>query len=269
MSNNTDFSYKKPEASIEARTPVISIEPAPIEDLIPIISPPGYIKPQEFETPKSFIVIFSGGTKRERDYFSPILIHKDSFPCLKIDFIPEDKFGQDDYPLVFSMAEIKVKDYQTSATENNPDSYFVVSDVDHFKRHLLTFMPTCKLLNINLIISNPCLEVWLYYSKFSDKFDGFKMPEDLLQLSQEVKSFVSKKAQSFGGINTKSALFNAEMNIQNSKKNYSEEIDGFPGQFSTNMHELIEFILPMIKEGLLELQHQREKIIAQHLGTHE
>ena len=73
-------------------------------------------------------------------------------------------------PLVFDLAEEKVKQYKTSASYEKPDEYYVVSDVDEFKDHLICFQQKCQELNINLIISNPCIEVWLYYSKRADRF---------------------------------------------------------------------------------------------------
>ena len=127
----------------------------------------------------------------------------------------------------------------------------MVSDVDVFKDHLVCFQQKCQELNINLIISNPCIEVWLYYSKRADRFDGFPFPQIPQKISQNVKTFLNDKIP--GGVNPSKALLVLRTNIENAKNNYCEDTSGFPTIFSTNMFKLGEKLLSYVEDGLNKL----------------
>lgn len=263
MKKISSFTYSKPDSSVEpiSHTPLHEIAES-IGSQLNIQPVAGYSKPEEFEQPKSLVVVFSGGTTRERNYFNILLSHKELFPNLRFEFYAEDKFGKDDFPLVFSMAEQKVMEFKESANVDSPDSYFVVTDVDHFRRHIVAFKPVCDSNGINLIVSNPCIEVWLYYSMRSDRFDGFVMPSNPLELSDSVKRFVHDKTD---GVNPKHAIFDIDTNINNSVANYSEDRDGLPSLFSTNMHRLAIVLKPNIEDGLHILSENLKRTKMEHL----
>lgn len=208
-----------------------------------------YRKRAEYEIPKSFIVLISGGEKREKDYFILIDKNRDKFPCLKIEFIAEPKKLNPDGLL--EIAKSKLEHYKSSETKIAPDDYFLLSDVDHFRNDLIRIKPDCKILGLNLIISNPCFEVWLYYSKRGDKFLGFNIPQNYLKISSALKTFVPTKIE--GGCDPRKAIFDIQNNIQNAKTNYLEDSDGIPKLFATQMYILAEKILPYISEGLVLL----------------
>ena len=109
-------------------------------------------------------------------------------------------------------------------------------------------------MGIQLIVSNPCFEVWLYYSKNTDKFVGFTPPEDLLKLSKAVKAWYNKD----GKIQTTMAILDIEQNIENAKMNYCENSDNLPDLYSTNMHVFASEILPYIKDEIDKMiEHNR------------
>ena len=209
-----------------------------------------YLKGDEFASPKSFIIIVSGGQSREPDYFSIIERNSEIFDRIKLSIITEDSYNKNHEPRLFEVAKKKVAYYKTSESKDNPDEFYIISDVDVvFYPHLINNLPFCRSENIKLIISNPCFEVWLYYSQCDDKFDGFIEPLDQTKLSQEVKKWNST-LNNGGGINTKKAIFNLEQNIKNAKKNYTVDSNGIPTKFATNMFVLGEDIYPIIKDGL-------------------
>lgn len=215
-----------------------------------------YVKKEGEVIPKTFVVVFSGGEVREKDYFAPLLQHRSFFPGIKLEFQAEDRFLEDGKPRLFSYAVDKVDRYKTSTPEETPDYFYVVSDVDHFGQYLKPFLVECEKVGINLIVSNPCFEVWLYYSRRDDHFDGFILPSDSLKISQCVKTFVNKRIP--GGINPKWAMHNIDQNIKNSEKNY--EVEGsVPKLFSTNMHLLAKVLHPLVKDGLAKMLRLREE----------
>lgn len=244
--------YKKSEPSLELMPP--QVRTAFVDDATEKPAREGsplYQKKESFEIPKAFIVVLSGGTVRERNYFYYLTHNPHLFPDLRFEFFCEDRFESGMRPMVFDLAEEKVKQYKTSASYEKPDEYYVVSDVDEFKDHLICFQQKCQELNINLIISNPCIEVWLYYSKRADRFDGFPFPQIPQKISQNVKTFLNDKIP--GGVNPSKALLVLRTNIENAKNNYCEDTSGFPTIFSTNMFKLGEKLLPYVEEGLSKL----------------
>ena len=244
--------YKKSEPSLELMPP--QVRTAFVDDATEKPAREGsplYQKKDSFEIPKASIVVLSGGTVRERNYFYYLTHNPHLFPDLRFEFFCEDRFESGMRPMVFDLAEEKVKQYKTSASYEEPDEYYVVSDVDVFKDHLVCFQQKCQELNINLIISNPCIEVWLYYSKRADRFDGFPFPQIPQKISQNVKTFLNDKIP--GGVNPSKALLVLRTNIENAKNNYCEDTSGFPTIFSTNMFKLGEKLLSYVEDGLNKL----------------
>ena len=123
-----------------------------------------YVKKDKELSPLSFIVVFSGGTEREKDYLDPILKHKSRFPELKLDFLADATFKKGNKPAVFDFALEKQKLYQSSSNKDTPDYYFLLTDVDHFGAWITSELPLCEENGIKLLVSNPCFEVWLYYA---------------------------------------------------------------------------------------------------------
>ncbi len=203
-----------------------------------------YSKGEAIIEPEAFFVVFSNGEVREKNYFSWMMRN---CPRLKLEFegIPQ---SPDD--LLVKAVE-KKEEYAKTASEMYPDKYYAVTDVDHFYNDIVRSQDDYVANGIQLVISNPCFEVWLYYSKRDDMFDGFLMPDNLLKLSQEVKHFLNQKIP--GGCNPKRAVFDIKDNISNARLHYAEDCNGVPVVFTTNMFVLAEDLLPHIE---IELERQ-------------
>lgn len=217
-----------------------------------------YKKGDSFDSPKSFIVIFSGGSKTELEYFKPIRVNQ-CFLDIRIEILVEDTFNKKTdallfNPRIFDYAYSKVEEYREGMSPDSPDAFFIITDVDHFGESIQANRSKCKQEGIELIISNPCFEVWLYYSVHSDRFENFTIPQK--KLSETLKKFVHKSVD--GGLDTRKAIFNIEQNIVNARNNYEEE-NGFPTLFSTQMYRLSEQLLPYVKEGLELLKKENKR----------
>ncbi|MDR0395554.1 MAG: RloB family protein [Tannerella sp.] len=198
--------------------------------------------------PFTFVVIISGGEKREKAYFA-VISNRDTFQRIKVEFTADptmDK-GKGNPDKLLELAKRKQEHYATSQ-EGKPDEIFIVSDVDEFTDSLLRIKPACKTANIHLIISNSCFEVWLYYGKFSHKPADFSIPEDVSKISQSFKTYLGGKVK--GGVDPRKAVFDIYENIRNAKANYTEGANDIPELFSTNMFLLAEAILPFIQDEL-------------------
>jgi len=215
-----------------------------------------YTKGEGMVLPKAFVVIFTGGNVREPDYFKLVDMNPSLFPLLKLMILPEDRCYANHEPRVFTYAETEAKAYRSSASTEQPDDYYVLTDVDVFMPHIITFKPRLEAQGIKMTVSNPCFEVWLYYSKRTDRLDGFVPPSNPDAISSEVKRFVHDKT---GGVNPIKALFDIETNIRNARATYAVDGHGIPTLFSTNMFELAERIQPLLKNGLEALRQKAEE----------
>lgn len=205
-----------------------------------------YTKPDAFKHPQKLVVVYSGGTEREKDYFRLIDKNPTLFP-VRIDFYADPNFEKGGRPSIVQFAKDKTDEYKESASEENPDSYFLLTDVDHFERFLREMKIECEENDIELIISNSCFEVWLYYAEKSDRCSAFNVPENKMEVSSAFKTWANAEVK--GGLKPTKAILNIEQNIENAKKNYEEE-DGFPNLFSTQMFRLAEHLLPFVKNSL-------------------
>jgi hypothetical protein len=212
-----------------------------------------YRKEDGVKSPKSFFVIVSGGEKREKDYFT-IISKSDKFERIRLEFIADPAQLNPDG--LMETAKDKQERYKTSQ-EDEPDKIFIVSDVDHFINELLRIKPECEKLGIHLIISNSCFEVWLYYGKFNNKPSDFKIPDDVLKISQAFKTYLGTKIK--GGIDPRKAILDIFENIQNAKTNYSEGKNGIPELFSTNMFLLAESLLPFIDTEIKKMADENAR----------
>ncbi|WP_029902299.1 RloB family protein [Prevotella sp. 10(H)] len=222
-----------------------------------IESPNGYYK-SEGTIDQSLFIIISGGDKRERDYFH-VFKGEDirsikRFPRIHIKFISKD--GQGLHPKQMLDKAIEVK--SSKRTEILTDKYFLVTDVDEFRNDILKIIPLCKQENLELIISNYCFEIWLYYGKSSTKPIKYIIPADKSKCSQEFKKFVHEESN--GGIDSRKAIFDIENAIKNSETNYEEDEEGIPHIFSTTMHKLAKEMFIFIGDDLKKyIAAQKEK----------
>lgn len=220
-----------------------------------------YTKPEASKVPQALFVIYSGGTKREKDYFSLIDKKTELFPFIRIAFHADSNFEEGGKPSIVRFATEKTKEYQESASKENTDHYFLITDVDHFEQYLPAMRQECDANNIELIISNSCFEVWLYYAEKPDRPVDFVIPQNKLEISSAFKTWANTQIN--GGLKPTKAIFNIERNISNAKNNYVEE-NGFPTLFSTQMFRLAEQMLPFVNDGLVQLRSEIERRKIEH-----
>lgn len=256
MSNNWSYSKgeprKEPLVIAAHKTEDESAEKMPMNEVAA-----SYQKGEGVLIPKAFIVIVTGG-EREVDYFKRV----SDIEKLKIASFVEPDFDKDDEPRIFKFAIDKVEDYKASSSPDNPDSYYLITDVDHFGRHIVAHHKECVDAGIRMIVSNPCFEVWLYYGYHSDKFVDFVKPGELSKLSSALKKYVNTSVE--GGLNVKNAIFRLSENIKNAELNYSCDGNQMPELYSTDMFILGKDILPFVEEELKAQERWMEELAELH-----
>ena len=258
-----DRHYQKGNPEIEPQKSVVTKSDVATFNSAESVSVPNsrYTKPEAFKIPKALFVIYSGGTEREKDYFSLIDKNTELFPFIRIAFHANPNFDEGGKPSIVRFATEKTKEYQESASKENPDHYFLITDVDHFEQFLPEMQQECNRSNIELIISNSCFEVWLYYAEKSNRPLNFVIPQNKLEISSAFKTWANTQIN--GGLKPTKAIFNIEQNIANAENNYVEE-NGFPTLFSTQMFRLAEKMLPFVKDGLEQLRSEIERRRIKH-----
>ena len=197
------------------------------------------------------VYILSGGEDREKNFFKALKNDSLLTSCVHVLF--QSKKGQGLQP--YQMEEIWQKGRKTGkinveGTEyrvSSIDSVYLVTDVDEFEPQLVKIVKGKEKGDQgHWVISNPCIEIWLYYCYRAD-------------LDAKVTSlrYVSRKKRSQrmkalnhelfnGGIDPRKAFDNTKTGIKNSVAHYRTGHYGIPLLFSTSMHlmmkELLDFV---------------------------
>lgn len=99
----------------------------------------------------------------------------------------------------------------------------------------------------NVVQSNPCFEIWLYYHFFKD-----------IPNSEEIESYPSFKAYVgnaiSGGFDFQKDQVRVKTAVENAKSNFNYSADGKLALFSTEVYKLAEEILLFVNQHLDRLQ---------------
>lgn len=131
--------------------------------------PRGYDKEATVKKTRDYrlFAIASEGSVREPEYFGPFA---NSIDRIKVDIIEDKHNDQNSAPKkLLERALEYIKDVDLSLEEGEDTLWFVV-DVDRWPREQLEELNDfCKgLKNANIVVSNPCFEVWLLFHKRKD-----------------------------------------------------------------------------------------------------
>lgn len=256
-------SYQKSSGKQEFRKPIAVVmeTETPREAAIGKVVSPAYTKGEGTLDPSLFIIV-SGGEVRERDYFNFFKNRRRSFPRIVVEFIDKNQRGVGGLG-VAQLVEVALQVKQQkeeSKSDDVLDSINIVTDLDHFYPEIIANLPVCKANNVELIISNPCFEIWLYYSYYRERPD-FVVPEDESKISSGFKKYLGDKHK--GGVDPRKAPFSIAGAIENSAANYLLDERGIPILFSTQMHLLASKLYELTKEGIEKerqaVEQRREK----------
>lgn len=259
------FSYSKPDGS---------------EDLLPAITKPEFRHSpkkvslelfggrSEYEKvdgsiePRLYFV-FSGGTMREKCFLQTLTNNKDkAFSSLQLVFLTSVK---KDGGLTPKMMACQWQDIERSGHISQKgrdyvlesiDEVYMITDVDHYEKELRGIL-TSENHSCKWIISNPDIEVWLYYCFFDNPkrdLESVRMVKPS-QRSSQMKAINAQLKN--GGIDPRKAFFNMRTGIKNAKKFYEEDSIHFPSLFSTQMWRFCEDLDRVISEDFNKW-HQAE-----------
>lgn len=206
-----------------------------------------YVKDEAFVEQNLYFII-SGGTTRERAFFQE-LEKKNVFAALKVVFLssPKKKGGltpkmmEEKWAKIQKEQQVCVKNHTYDVTDI--DKVFMVTDVDDYYGELVGILKKND-LSCKWIISNPDIEIWLYYCYFNNP------NTDLAEVKvapQNKRSSLMKtvlgRMNNGGGVDPRKAFLHLKTGISNSKKHLEIDENGIPILFSTNMGVLCEDVL--------------------------
>lgn len=201
----------------------------------------------------AIVYVLSGGTTREKVYFRALKNDKILSSCVQVLF--QSKEGQGLQP--FQMDEIwqqgrkrgKIKVEGKEYRLSKVDKVFLVTDVDEFESQLVKILSQKTKDDYGQwIISNPCIEIWLYYC-----FEKNLAPE-LLKLRYVSRARRSQRLKQLnndlirGGADPRKAFDNTPAGIINSKEHYRTGHYGIPKFLATSFHLMMEQIQEFIIE---------------------
>lgn len=235
-----------------------------LKDSIEIVEDNGNIDPLKSEdshisedyrkgtgTISSFlIIVISGGEVRESDYLKE-LSKKHTFPRIKLIFVSSEKNKGGLSPNMMYERMLEIIDFEESTKTqkihySSIDHIFMVSDVDHYYDELVELVSGCDDSKITWAISNPCFEMWLYYSYFDVIIPEIKFLETIPQSQQSstLKTINGKIVK--GGIDPRKAFELIETACKNSRATYSEDEKGIPQLYCTNLYSMGEYLIKAI-----------------------
>ena len=99
----------------------------------------------------------------------------------------------------------------------------------------------------NVVQSNPCFEIWLYYHFYNEA------PKQTdIEVHPSFKAFVSSAIS--GGFDFQTDPVRVETAVENAKVNFRQDANGKLELFSTDVYELAEVIIPFVRQHLDRLK---------------
>lgn len=210
--------------------------------------------------PTRLYIIIAGGERREHHYFSNLKSIVPVGCAIPLYFVcPSGRKSGKNSSSHPGTSPIDLYDYWTSIYNDSTntlsllgrsfrlekdDRVYFVSDVDEFYQDLQSMLSVKLLPNIQWAISNPCIEVWLYYS-----FIGQPSEEDLCLVNKESPRRRSKCLKRIcsrykGGADPRKAPDLIETAIENANAfGYQTDENGIPVLFCSGMlHFAEEFV---------------------------
>lgn len=267
--------YQKRQGSVPMRTPL----PSKQKDRnnygnvsIPKIS--NHTKEVGTLSP-AIVYVISGGEDREKKFIRNIKNDKILGSCIQVLF--ESKKGQGLVPKQMNEVWQNARTHKRIKVDGieyrlrKIDRVFLVSDVDEFESQLVTILSNKEKDDIGQwIISNPCIELWLYYCF---KRDITPEIQKLRYVKRSHRSQLMKKLNDtliVGGADPRKAFDNTPTGIDNSKLHYRSGHYRIPRLFATSFHFMMEQILSFVTDrghSFKEYQEAKRRKIEAYLAN--
>lgn len=250
-----NLSYQKKPGTTPLRKPV-----TPVSSKYHSQGASGAITPYSKEHTKgeavlvpAIVYVLSGGTTREKLFFKALMNDKILSSCVQVLFQSKEGQGLQPYQMndIWQQGRkrgkitVEGKEYRLSKV----DKVFLVTDVDEFELQLVKILSQKTQDDCGQwIISNPCIEIWLYYCFKKD------LAPELLKLRYVARSRRSQRLKQLnnilinGGADPRKAFDNTPAGITNCKEHYRIGHNGIPRFLASSFHLMMEQIQSFIIE---------------------
>ena len=208
-------------------------------------------------------VVVSGGTERERCFFQE-LDEKETFRSLKVVFLSSEPNAGGLTPKM--MQKLWSGCFRNGYVERNGhkfhlesiDKVYMVTDVDHYEEELRDILKSNKDNDPQWIISNPDIEIWIYYCFRNTPKEDLQL---VIDAPQSKKSSLMKKINGTfnngGGLDPRKAFTELVTGITNASTFYQEDELHFPKLLSTQMCFLAKEICDVLGQEFIDWNEKR------------
>jgi hypothetical protein len=265
LTDMESFSYSKPDGDkdlLPERSKLQhSATPRPVQ-LQLFSGNANYEKAEGSIEPRIFFVI-SGGTTREKAFLQELINNKNRiFNSIQLIFLTSTKKAGGLTPTMMSQQWQTIRKagkVNLSGREfvlEDIDKVYLITDVDHYEKELRGILSNGSQFG-KWIISNPDIEIWLYYCYFDNPNHDLESIRAAIPSKRSSLMKTINNQLKTGGIDPRKAFSNMRIGIANAKKNYQEDNTHFPSLFSTQMWRFCEDIDGVISKEF-DIWHQAE-----------
>lgn len=195
------------------------------------------------------LIIYSEGEKREKDYIyffkkrsSQIKLEVETVPKKGVDGSDGNNSPTGLFSLATSQLLSSEGDSENKYELDELDEVWFLIDTDKWGDKIDELYASANSNDWNVVQSNPCFEVWLYYHKFNE-LPSFENFEDSVIWKDELNTLIP------GGFDSRKHPIEIKSAIDNSIKNY-QEIKNQPIPGCTSVHILGQNLYDIIKDKL-------------------
>lgn len=216
----------------------------------------------------SLICVISGGTDRERDLLTE-LERKQTFRRVNVLFISSKTANYTKGGMTPTMMQhafdsiykegiihLRNRDVQLEMV----DRVFMFTDVDHYYNELCQILSQKRKSDSpEWIISNPDIEIWIYYCFRNSPQTELK---ELLEVRDSERSSLLKQINGTfnngGGLDPRKTFEHLSEGIEHAREHYSEDELGIPTLLSTQMYRFAKDILQSLGDEYDRWLQQRK-----------
>jgi hypothetical protein len=213
------------------------------------------------------VCVISGGTDRERALLYE-LERKRTFCNLHVIFISSKtallppggltpNMMKREYDRIVQSGVIQLRDRAIKLWEI--DKIYLFTDVDHYYKELqLILQQASQQEKDDWIISNPDIEIWIYYCYRQHPEQDLQ--EVVVAQPESTRSSLLKtlngRFNNGGGLDTRKTFEHLQEGINNARAHYAEDAYGIPLLLSTQMYRFAEDVIQTLGDEYTQWQQQ-------------
>lgn len=206
-------------------------------------------KKQEPSKDAKLYIIYCEGKKREVQYFN---YFADISSNIRFEVVGSQHDGDTSPTGLFEKANSDINQEDAKYELVAGDEVWFVIDTDDWKGKIRNLRENCPKFSWNVVQSNPCFEVWLYYHCF-EVMPSFEKLDSAQEWKNQLNGLIP------GGFSSKKHPIKIIDAIENAKKYFTRNAAGGPNIACTEVYRLAESFFPLIEQIVRKTYHKELK----------